>query len=74
MHTLKQGNRSIVEYIKQAESLAALTTDQSLLRSLARAFINGLTDSINQQIIASQLPIYGFTFKEAKEIVEKVYS
>jgi hypothetical protein len=49
-------------------------TDQSLLRSLARAFINRLIDSINQRIIASQLLIYRFTFKEAKEMVEKVYS
>ncbi|KAI9761279.1 MAG: hypothetical protein M1840_001982 [Geoglossum simile] len=66
MQILHQGNRPITEYIKHAESLFSLIKDQSLLWVLARNFINGLSDNINQRIIFSQLPTEGFTLQKPK--------
>ncbi|KAI9764731.1 MAG: hypothetical protein M1840_008123 [Geoglossum simile] len=62
IQALKQSNRAVTDYIKQAESF------------LARALINGITDSINQRIVISLLPRHGYAFEEVKDAVEKVYS
>ncbi|KAI9771946.1 MAG: hypothetical protein M1839_002579 [Geoglossum umbratile] len=71
---LKQGNRAISDYIKYAENLSGLTNNPTLQQGLARAFVIGIADSINQRIVTSQLPKNGYTFDEAREVVERVYS
>jgi hypothetical protein len=64
----------MVEYIQETENLSALTTNATLQKSLARAFVNSIVNNINQRIVAGLLSNDIYSFQETKAIVKKVYT
>ncbi|KAI9783265.1 MAG: hypothetical protein M1839_004105 [Geoglossum umbratile] len=52
----------------------ALKQGNRAISDYIKAFVIGIADSINQRIVTSQLLKNGYTFDEAREVVERVYS
>ena len=73
MKALRQGKKTITEYLKEGEELAALAPNEQMEFSLAQSFIEGLNDQQHRQILDLNLLNNIYFFQEVRTAVKKLY-
>src|SRR6266480_6328991 len=71
---LRQGSRSIPNYIQEGKMLAALALNKDMAFLVVQAFINRLNNSQYKQMLDLVLLDNLYTFQEVKTAVRKLHS
>ncbi|KAH0544331.1 hypothetical protein GP486_008522, partial [Trichoglossum hirsutum] len=73
LKTLRQGNKSITDYLKEGETLASLVMNEDMAYNLAQVFIDGIANPQHRQMLDMHLPDGLYTFEDVKSRVRKLY-
>jgi hypothetical protein len=71
---IRQGSKSIPEYLKEGEALATLAMNEDMAFILAQAFIDGLNNVQHRQMLDLILSDTLYTFQDVKAAVRKLHA